>query len=45
MAGWRRNLSRQRLRYGPMLPIGMPSPALISAYGTAGSAMSRVISC
>jgi hypothetical protein len=31
MAGSRRSLSRQRLRLGPMLPIGMPSRALISA--------------
>jgi hypothetical protein len=31
MAGWRRSLSRQRLRYGPMLPTAMPSLALISA--------------
>ena len=40
MAGWRRILSRQRLRVGPMLPTGMPSLALISAYGSGGSAMS-----
>jgi hypothetical protein len=31
IAGWRRSLSRQRLRLGPMLPTGMPSRALISA--------------
>ena len=31
MAGQRRILSRQRLRFGPMLPTGMPSRALISA--------------
>jgi hypothetical protein len=31
MAGQRRSLSRQRLRLGPMLPIGMFSLALISA--------------
>ena len=28
-----------------MLPTGMPSLALISAYGTGGSWMSRAISC
>jgi choline dehydrogenase len=43
-AGWRRILSRQRPRIGPMLPIGMPSLALISAYGTGGSSASRAIS-
>ena len=31
MAGWRRSLSRQRLRVGPMLPTEMPSLALIWA--------------
>jgi hypothetical protein len=31
MAGWRRILARHRLRLGPMLPIGIPSLALISA--------------
>ena len=31
MTGWRRSLSRQRRRVGPMLPTGMPSLALISA--------------
>ena len=31
MAGWRRSLSRQRRRLGPMLPTGMPSLALIWA--------------
>jgi hypothetical protein len=31
MAGWRRSLSRQRPRLGPMLRAGMPSLALISA--------------
>ena len=45
MAGWRRILSRQRRRVGPMLPTGMPSRALIWAYGTGGSATSRAISC
>lgn len=30
-AGWRRSLSRQRLRIGPMLPTEMRSRALISA--------------
>ena len=28
MAGWRRSLSRQRPRVGPMLPTGMPSRVL-----------------
>jgi hypothetical protein len=32
MAGWRRSSSRQRPRFGPMLPAGRPSPALIWAY-------------
>ena len=45
IAGWRRSLSRQRPRFGPMLPTGMPSLALISAYGTGGSSRSRAISC
>jgi hypothetical protein len=27
MAGWRRSLARQRLRLGPILPIGIPSLA------------------
>ena len=45
MAGWRRSLSRQRRRVGPMLPAGMPSLALISVYGTGGSAVSRASSC
>ena len=31
MAGSRRSLSRQRLRFGPMVPTGIPSLALISA--------------
>jgi hypothetical protein len=44
MAGERRSLSRQRLRVGPMLPTGMPSRALISAYGTGGSSISSAIS-
>jgi hypothetical protein len=44
IAGLRRNLSRQRLRHGPMLPTGMPSLALIWAYGTGGSSVSRAIS-
>ena len=30
MAGWRRILSRQRRRVGPILPTGIPSRALIS---------------
>jgi len=33
-AGWRRSLARQRLRARPMLPIGIPSLALISAVTT-----------
>src|SRR6185312_8322671 len=37
MAGCRRSLARQRPRLGPMLPTGMPSLALIWAYGTGGS--------
>ena len=41
IAGCRRSLSRHRARFGPMLPIGMPSLALISAYGTGGSVLSR----
>ena len=45
IAGSRRSFSRQRPRFGPMLPTGMPSVALISAYGTGGSWMSRAISC
>lgn len=45
MAGWRPSLSRQRRRPDPMLPAGMPSLALISAYGSAGSSMSRAGSC
>jgi hypothetical protein len=44
IAGLRRSLFRQRLRHGPMLPTGMPSLALIWAYGTGGSSVSRVIS-
>ena len=31
IAGWRRSLSRQRPRVGPMLPGGMPSRALTAA--------------
>ena len=31
MAGSRRSLSRQRLRFGPMVPTGIPGLALISA--------------
>jgi hypothetical protein len=31
IAGWRRSLSRQRPRVGPMLPTGMPNLALIWA--------------
>jgi hypothetical protein len=45
MAGWRRSLSRQQRRLGPMLPTGMPSLAPISAQDRAGLWMSRVISC
>ena len=30
MAGYLRILARQRLRFGPMLPTGMPSRGLIS---------------
>jgi len=44
MAGSRRSLSRQRRRFGPMLPTGMFSLALIVAYGRGGPWMSRVIS-
>ena len=44
MAGSRRSFSRHRPRYGPMLSTAMPSRALISAYGTGGSAHSRAIS-
>jgi len=36
-AGKRRSLSRQRLRLGPILPIEIPSLALIAAYGSGGS--------
>jgi hypothetical protein len=43
-AGWRRSRSRARARLGPMLPMGMPSLALISAYGTGGSAISNASS-
>ena len=43
-AGSRRSFSRQRRRVGPMLPTGMPSSALISAYGTGGSWISMAIS-
>jgi hypothetical protein len=45
MAGERRSLSRQRARFGPMLPTGMPSLALIWAYDGGGSSMSKAISC
>src|SRR5690242_10938249 len=34
----------QRRRVGPMLPAGMPSMALISAYGMGGSSISRTSS-
>jgi len=44
MAGWRRILSRQRLRVGPMLPTGMPSLALTSEYGSGGSVVSSATS-
>jgi hypothetical protein len=43
-AGWRRSLSRQRARLGPMLPTGLPSMVLIPAYGSGGSSMSRASS-
>ena len=36
IAGWRRSLSRRRPRFGPMLPTGTPSLALISAYDIGG---------
>jgi hypothetical protein len=45
MAGWRRSLSMQRRRVGPMLSAGTPSRALISAYDSAGSSASRASSC
>jgi hypothetical protein len=36
MAGWRRILARHRLRLGPMLPVRIPSLALISASAPKG---------
>jgi hypothetical protein len=40
MAGWRRILSGQRLWVGPILSTGIASVALMTAYGTGGSAVS-----
>src|SRR6266536_2687794 len=45
IAGWWRSVARQRLRWAAMFWTGMPSMALILAYGMGGSWVSMVISC